>query len=86
MKFVPFRNNVLIKTRELPDKSAGGIILPGTTAKPNDGTIVAVGGKVLDAAPGDTVIYSRYEGVNIPLDGENYLCLPETAVHGKIVS
>jgi len=40
----------------------------------------------MESAEGDTVIYSKYEGVNIPIDGNHYLCLPESAIHGKLVS
>ena len=85
MKFTPLHDKVLVKRTEEEEKSAGGIVLPGSaTEKPSQGEVVAVGpGKKSEngdvspvgVAVGDTVIFGQYGGNEIKIDGDEYLIL-----------
>lgn len=86
-KVQPLGDRVLIKPLEAEEKTKGGIILPDTAKeKPQEGEIVAVGkGKVLEngktepleVKAGDKVLYGRYSGTEIKIDGEDYLIVKE---------
>ena len=90
MKFTPLHDKVLVKRTEEEEKSAGGIVLPGSaTEKPSQGEVIAVGpGKKSengDVSPvgvsvGDTVIFGQYGGNEIKIDGEEYLILSESDI------
>ena len=90
MKFTPLHDKVLVKRTEEEEKSAGGIVLPGSaTEKPSQGEVVAVGpGKKTEngdvspvgVAVGDTVIFGQYGGNEIKIDGEEYLILSESDI------
>ena len=94
MKFTPLHDKVLVKRTEEEEKSAGGIVLPGSaTEKPSQGEVVAVGpGKKTengDVSPvgvvvGDTVIFGQYGGNEIKIDGEEYLILSESDIFGVV--
>ena len=94
MKFTPLHDKVLVKRTEEEEKSAGGIVLPGSaTEKPSQGEVVAVGpGKKSengDIAPvgvtvGDTVIFGQYGGNEIKIDGDEYLILSESDIFGVV--
>jgi chaperonin GroES len=94
MKLKPLDDRVVIKQSEAEDKSAGGIILPDTAKeKPQMGKIVAVGpGKVLDdgkrskmsVKKGDQVIYAKYIGNDVEIDGEKYVILSERDILGVV--
>lgn len=83
----PLGDRVVIKVLEREEKTKSGIVLPDTAKeKPQEGKIVAVGtGKVLDngqrvaldVKEGDKVIFSKYAGTEVKLDGEEYLILSE---------
>ena len=83
----PLRENVLIKRVEEENKTAGGIILPDTVKeKPSEGKIVAIGegrvtpdGKVLpmNVKVGDVVLFSKWTGTEIKVDGEPHLIIKE---------
>ena len=84
----PLNDRVVVKPKEALAKTKGGVILPDTAnkEKPVEGTIIAVGpGKMLDSGKrgemglkkDQTVIYSKYAGTEIKIDGENYLILRE---------
>ena len=85
MKFTPLHDKVLVKRTEEEEKSAGGIVLPGSaTEKPSQGEVIAVGpGKKSEngdvspvgVAVGDTVIFGQYGGNEIKIDGDNILSL-----------
>jgi len=87
MKFIPFGTKVLIKPEVLAEKTASGLFISQAHGQaPNQGKVVALGGSVNpEVAEGDTVVYSRYEGVKISVDGVEYLCVHSTALHGKLV-
>ena len=94
MKFTPLHDKVLVKRTEEEEKSAGGIVLPGSaTEKPSQGEVVAVGpGKKSDigdvspvgVAVGDTVIFGQYGGNEIKIDGDEYLILSESDIFGVV--
>ncbi len=83
----PLRENVLIKRVEEENKTAGGIILPDTVKeKPSEGKIVAIGegrvtqdGRVLPMSVkvGDVVLFSKWTGTEIKVDGEPHLIIKE---------
>ena len=94
MKFTPLHDKVLVKRTEEEEKSAGGIVLPGSaTEKPSQGEVIAVGpGKKSEngdvspvgVAVGDTVIFGQYGGNEIKIDGEEYLILSESDIIGVV--
>ena len=94
MKFTPLHDKVLVKRTEEEEKSAGGIVLPGSaTEKPSQGEVVAVGpgkksenGDVspIGVAVGDTVIFGQYGGNEIKIDGDEYLILSESDIFGVV--
>ena len=94
MKFKPLHDKVLVKRTEEEEKSAGGIVLPGSASeKPSQGEVVAVGpGKKSengDVSPvgvaiGDTVIFGQYGGNEIKIDGDEYLILSESDIFGVV--
>lgn len=85
----PLADRVLIAPAEAEQKTAGGIIIPDTAKeKPQKGTVVAVGpGKKdepMTVKVGDTVIYGKYSGTEMQLDGENYLIMKECDIYAII--
>ena len=94
MKFTPLHDKVLVRRTEEEEKSAGGIVLPGSaTEKPSQGEVVAVGpGKKSEngdvspvgVAVGDTVIFGQYGGNEIKIDGDEYLILSESDIFGVV--
>ena len=87
----PISDKVIVKPKAEEEKTSRGIILPDTAKeKPQEGTVIAVGpGKVLDngerkpmaVKEGDTVIYSKYGGTEITVDGEEYIILDEDSIY-----
>jgi chaperonin GroES len=87
MKIRPLQDRILLRRVEEEEKTAGGIIIPDSAKeKPQQGVVVATGkGKVrddgkitpLDVAEGDTVLFSKYGGTDVTLDGEDYTILRE---------
>jgi chaperonin GroES len=94
MKFRPLHERVLVRRIEGEEKSAGGIIIPDTAKeKPMEGKIVAVGpggrneqGQVtpLDVKAGDTVLFGKWSGTEIKLDGEELLIMNESDIMGVL--
>ena len=93
-KFRPLQDRILVKRLEADEKTASGIIIPdGAKEKPQEGEIIAVGnGKVLNngevAKPevkvGDTVLFSKYSGSEVKLDGVEHLIMREEDLLGVI--
>jgi chaperonin GroES len=87
MKITPLGDRVVIKPSEEKERTKGGIVLPDTAKeKPQEGKIIAVGsgrcsdeGKVipLTVKVGDTVLYGKYSGTEITIDGDDYLIVKE---------
>ena len=95
MKIRPLHDRVLVRRQEEEEKSAGGIILPGSAQeKPNQGEVISVGsGKVLDngeirpvdVKEGDTVVFGKYAGSDtIEHDGEELVILSESDIKAVI--
>jgi chaperonin GroES len=93
-KIKPLGDRVIVKAKEAEETTKGGIILPDTAKeKPIEGTIVAVGaGKVTEEGKlvamsvkvGDIVLYGKYSGTEIKIDGEEYLIMRESDVYGIV--
>ena len=87
MGFRPLHDRVLVRRVEADEKTAGGIIIPDTAKeKPQEGEVVAVGagakseeGKVtpLDVKAGDKILFAKYSGSEVKIDGEDHLILRE---------
>jgi chaperonin GroES len=94
MKFRPLHDRVVIRRVGPEEKTAGGIIIPDTVKeKPMEGEVVAVGpgarsedGTVhpLDVRVGDRVLFGKWSGTEIKLDGEELIIMPETDLMGVI--
>ena len=94
MKVRPLHDRVLIKRVEEETKSVGGIVLPGTAAeKPSRGNVIAVGrGKLLesgdirplDVKEGDHVLFGKYSGSEVKVDGEDYIIMREDEIMAVI--
>ena len=92
MKFRPLHDRVLIKVLESEEKTAGGIIIPDTAKeKPQEGKVVAVGpgaktedGKVMpmDVKVGDLVLFGKWSGTDIKIDGKEYSIMKESDIMG----
>ena len=93
-KFRPLQDRVLVKRVAAEDKSRGGIIIPDSAKeKPVEGKVIAVGnGKVLDDGSvqsldvkvGDKVLFGKYSGTEIKLEGEEHVILRESDVLGVL--
>ena len=94
MKIRPLQDRIIVKRIEGEEKTKGGIIIPDTAKeKPMEGEIIAVGsGKVLDngerAKPevkaGDRVLFSKYAGTEVKIEGEEHLIMREDDILGVI--
>ncbi|MBV6479318.1 MAG: 10 kDa chaperonin [Ignavibacteria bacterium] len=94
MKIKPLSDRILVKPAEAEEKTASGIIIPDTAKeKPMKGEIVAVGkGKITDDGKevkmelkvGDKVLYGKYSGTEITIEGEEYLIMRESDVYAII--
>ena len=85
VKIKPLADRVLVEAAAAEDKTAGGIIIPDTAKeKPQKGTVVAVGpGKKdepMTVKVGDNVLYGKYAGTEITIDGTNYLIMRESDI------
>jgi chaperonin GroES len=94
MKFRPLHDRVVVRRVEQEEKSAGGIIIPDTAKeKPMEGEIVAVGpggrdetGKLIpiDVKAGDRVLFGKWSGTEVKIDGEELLIMKESDILGII--
>ena len=94
MKIRPLNDRLLVKRLAEEEKTAGGIIIPDSAKeKPAEGEVMAVGpGKTndkgdrvtLQVAAGDRVLFSKYGGTDVKLDGEDYLIMREDDILGII--
>ena len=94
MSFRPLHDRVLVRRIEAEEKTAGGIIIPDSAKeKPAEGEVVAVGagnkaedGKVtpLDVKAGDKVLFGKWSGTEVKLDGEDLLIMKESDILGII--
>ena len=94
MSFRPLHDRVLVRRVEAEEKTAGGIIIPDSAKeKPAEGEVVSVGsgtkaedGKVtpLDVKAGDKVLFGKWSGTEVKLDGEDLLIMKESDILGVI--
>ena len=94
MKFKPLHDRVLVKRMDQELKTAGGIIIPDTAQeKPMEGKVIAVGsgtrsedGKLtpLDVSKGDQILFGKWSGTEIKIDGEELLIMKEADILGVI--
>jgi chaperonin GroES len=94
MKIRPLQDRVIVKRVEEEEKTKGGIIIPDSAKeKPIEGKVIAVGGgKVLengkkvapDIKAGDSVLFSKYAGTEVKIDGEEHLIMREDDILGVI--
>lgn len=94
MKIRPLNDRLLVKRLAEESKTAGGIIIPDSAKeKPAEGQVIAVGpGKVADSGErvalqvkeGDRVLFSKYGGTDVKLDGEDYLIMREDDILGIV--
>ena len=95
MKFRPLHDRVVIKRIEAEEKTSGGIIIPDTAKeKPQEGEVIAVGpggrdesGKhiPIDVKVGDRVLFGKWSGTEIKLDGIEYIIMKESDLMGVLV-
>jgi chaperonin GroES len=94
MAFRPLHDRILVRRIEADEKTAGGIIIPDTAKeKPQEGEVIAVGlgardesGKLveLDVKVGDRILFGKWSGTEIKLDGEDLLIMKESDVMGVV--
>jgi chaperonin GroES len=94
MKFRPLHDRVVVRRLEAEEKTAGGIIIPDTAKeKPMEGEVIAVGpgardeaGKLvpLDVKEGDRILFGKWSGTEVKLDGEELVIMKETDIMGII--
>ncbi|MAI62388.1 MAG: co-chaperone GroES [Micavibrio sp. TMED27] len=96
MNFRPLHDRVLVRRAEAETKTAGGIIIPGTAEeKPSEGEIIAVGSgyvndngdvRALDVKVGDKVLFSKWGGTEVTIDGEELMVMKESDIIGIIAA
>ena len=94
MKFRPLHDRVLVRRIEGVEKTAGGIIIPDTAKeKPHEGEVIAAGsgakneeGKItpLDVKAGDRILFGKWSGTEVKVDGEDLLIMKESDILGII--
>jgi chaperonin GroES len=94
MSFKPLHDRVLVRRIESAEKTAGGIIIPDTAQeKPQEGEILAVGSgargedgtiRPLDVKPGDRILFGKWSGSEVKIDGEDLLIMQEGDILGVL--
>ncbi len=94
VKLRPLDDRIVVKRLEAEEKTSGGIILPDAAKeKPQKGEVIAVGpGKLLDSGtratpdvtPGDSVLFGKYSGTEVKVDGQEYLIMRENDILAKL--
>jgi chaperonin GroES len=94
MKFRPLHDRIVVKRIDAEQKTAGGIIIPDTAKeKPQQGEVIAVGpgarneqGQIvpLDVQAGDTVLFGKWSGTEVKIDGEDLLIMKESDIMGVL--
>ena len=96
MHFRPLHDRIVVRRIDADEKTAGGIIIPDTAKeKPMEGEVIAVGpgarddnGRLvsLDVAPGDRILFGKWSGTEVRIDGEEFLIMKESDVMGVLGS
>ena len=94
MKFRPLHDRVVVRRIEAEERTKGGIIIPDTAKeKPQEGEVIAVGpgardetGKIqpLDVKPGNRVLFGKWSGTEVRIDGEDLLIMKESDIMGIV--
>ena len=94
MKFRPLHDRVVVRRLEQEERTAGGIIIPDTAKeKPQQGEVIAVGpgarnekGEIvaLDVKPGDRILFGKWSGTEVKIDGQEYLIMKESDIMGVL--
>ena len=94
MKFRPLHDRVVVRRIEGEDKTKGGIIIPDTAKeKPQEGEVISVGSgtlndkgelRALDVKAGDRILFGKWSGTEVKLDGEELLIMKESDIMGII--
>jgi chaperonin GroES len=94
MKFRPLHDRVVVKRLEGEEKSKGGIIIPDSAKeKPQEGEVVAVGPGArnedgdlmpLDVKPGDRILFGKWSGTEVKIDGQDLLIMKESDIMGVV--
>ena len=96
MKFRPLHDRVVVRRLEQEERTAGGIIIPDTAKeKPQQGEVIAVGpgarnekGEIvaLDVKVGDRILFGKWSGTEVKIDGQEYLIMKESDIMGVLES
>ena len=96
MSFRPLHDRVVVKRLDAEEKTAGGIIIPDTAKeKPMEGEVIAAGPGArneagalvpLDVKPGDRILFGKWSGTEVKLDGEDLLIMKESDIMGIITA
>ena len=94
MKFQPLHDRVVVRRVEQEERSSGGIIIPDTAKeKPSEGEVIAVGPGIrdeegnlvaLDVKPGDRILFGKWSGTEVKIDGEDLLIMKESDILGVL--
>ena len=94
MKFTPLHDRVLVRRVEAEEKTAGGIIIPDTAKeKPQEGIVVAAGKGArneagervkLDVSEGDKILFGKWSGTEVKVDGEDLIIMKESDILGVL--
>ncbi len=94
MKFRPLHDRIVVKRIDAEEKTAGGIIIPDTAKeKPQEGEVIAVGSgtlndkgelRALDVKAGDRILFGKWSGTEVRIDGEDLLIMKESDIMGVI--
>ncbi len=94
MKFRPLHDRVLVRRIESEEKTSGGIIIPDTAKeKPSEGEVISVGPgarkedgslEALDVKKGDRILFGKWSGTEVKIDGEDLLIMKESDIMGVI--
>jgi chaperonin GroES len=94
MKFTPLHDRVLVRRIEAEEKTAGGIIIPDTAKeKPQEGIVVAAGKGArneagdrveLDVSEGDKILFGKWSGTEVKVDGEDLIIMKESDILGVL--
>jgi chaperonin GroES len=85
MKFRPLHDCVVVRRVDAEDKTAGGIIIPDTAKeKPQQGEVLAVGAGKRDEKAGDRILFGKWSGTEVKIDGEGLLIMKEDDITGVV--
>ena len=85
MKFKPLKDRVFVSYSEEGEKTAGGLYIPDSAKeKPQKGKVEAIGSEVKDVKVGNTILFDKYSGSKVNMDGTDYLIVKEEDILGIV--